>query len=88
MLKAEIYIKLKTTLSDPQGLTVKRALESLGYKGLADVRIGKLVIIKLKFNDKKRAQSQINGMCKSLLANPVIEDFDYKIEAKPSIIKE
>ena len=80
MLKAEIYITLKRTVSDPQGLTIKHALESLGYKDLADVRIGKLVIIKLNFNDKKRAQQQINEMCKKLLANPIIEDYHFKIK--------
>ena len=80
MLKAEINITLKRTVADPQGLTVKHALESLGYKDLAEVRIGKLVVIKLNFKDKKRAQQQINQMCKKLLANPIIEDYHFKIK--------
>jgi len=80
MLKAEINITLKRTVADPQGLTIKHALESLGYKDLADVRMGKLVIIKLNFKDKKRAQQQINQMCKKLLANPIIEDYHFKIK--------
>ncbi len=80
MLKAEINITLKRTVSDPQGLTIKHALGSLGYKDLADVRIGKLVIIKLNFKDKKRAKQQINQMCKKLLANPIIEDYRFKIK--------
>ena len=79
MLKAEIYITLKRTVSDPQGLTIKHALESLGYKDLADVRTGKLVVIKLNFKNKKRAEQEINGMCKKLLANPIIEDYHFKI---------
>jgi len=76
----EIYITLKKTVSDPQGLTVKHALESLGYKGLTDVRIGKLVIIEINFKDKKRAEKEINQMCKKLLANPIIEDYHFKIK--------
>jgi len=80
MLKAQIYILLKRTVADPQGLTVKRALESLGYRDLADVRMGKLVIIKLNSKDKKRAQQQIDQMCKKLLANPIIEDYHFKIK--------
>jgi len=80
MLRAEIYILLKRTVADPQGLTVKRALESLGYRDLADVRMGKLVIIKLNSKDKKRAQQQIDQMCKKLLANPIIEDYHFKIK--------
>jgi phosphoribosylformylglycinamidine synthase len=79
MLKAEIYITLKRTVADPQGLTIKHALESLGYKDLADVRMGKLVTIKLNFKDKKRAEQEINEMSKKLLANPIIEDYHFKI---------
>jgi len=77
---AEIYISLKKTVSDPQGLTVKHALESLGFKYLTDVRIGKLVIIKLNLNDKKRAEGQLKQMCKKLLVNPIIEDYSFRIK--------
>jgi len=80
MLKVEIYITLRRTVSDPQGLTIKHALESLGYKDLANVRIGKLVVIKLNSKDKKRAEREINEMCKELLANPIIEDYHFKIK--------
>lgn len=79
MLKAEIHINLKKTISDPQGLTIKHALESLGYRDLAEVRIGKSVIIKLNLSDKKKAEDEVNQMCKKLLANPVIEDYDFQI---------
>jgi phosphoribosylformylglycinamidine synthase len=80
MLKAEINITLKRTVADPQGITIKHALESLGYKDLANVRIGKLVVIKLNFKDKKRAEQEINEMCKKLLANPIIEDYHFEIK--------
>ena len=80
MLKAEINITLKRTVADPQGLTIKHALESLGYKDLADVRTGKLVVIKLNFKNKKRAEQEINEMCKKLLANPIIEEYSFNIK--------
>jgi phosphoribosylformylglycinamidine synthase len=80
MLKAEIYIMLKKTVSDPQGLTIKHALESLGYKDLEEVRFGKLITVKLKTDNKKEARKKLNEMCKKLLANPIIEDYDFKIE--------
>ena len=80
MLKAEINITMKRTVADPQGLTIKHALESLGYKDLWDVRIGKLVVIKLNFKDKKKAEREINQMCKKLLANPIIEDYHFTIK--------
>jgi phosphoribosylformylglycinamidine synthase len=79
MLRAEVFVTLKRTVADPQGLTIKHALESLGYKELKDVRIGKLVIIKLNYKNKERAQQQINQMCKKLLANLIIEDYHFKI---------
>jgi len=79
MLRAEISITLKKTVADPQGLTIKHALESLGYRDLAGVRMGKLVIIRLNSQDKKRAQQEIEQMCRKLLANPIIEDYHFKI---------
>ena len=80
MFDAEIYISLKKAVADPQGLTVKHALESLGYKGLKDVRMGKMVRIKLEAKDKAEAEEKVSGMCKQLLANPIIEEFTFKIE--------
>jgi phosphoribosylformylglycinamidine synthase len=80
MLKAEINITLKRTVADPQGLAIKHALESLGYEDLADVRMGKLVSIKLNFKDKKIATQKIDQMCKKLLANPIIEDYHFTIK--------
>lgn len=80
MLKAEIYITLKKTVADPQGLTIKHALDSLGYKEVEEVRIGKLVTVRLNINDKKEAEQRLIEMCKKLLANPIIEDYSFKIE--------
>lgn len=79
MLKAEIYITLKNTVSDPQGLTVKHALDSLGFKRIEEVRIGKLVIVKLNSQDKDQGQKEIEQMCRKLLANPIIEDYHFRI---------
>ncbi len=78
-MEAEIYVTLKKTVADPQGLTVKHALESLGYDNVKGVRMGKLVTVKLKAKNKKEAAAQIKSMCGKLLANPVIEDYSFKI---------
>ncbi|MFH1868736.1 MAG: phosphoribosylformylglycinamidine synthase subunit PurS [Candidatus Omnitrophota bacterium] len=80
MLEAKVDITLKKTVADPQGLTIKHALESLGYDDVEDARIGKLVIIKLKTKDKKLAEEKIDKMCKDLLANPIIEDYKFEIK--------
>jgi phosphoribosylformylglycinamidine synthase len=79
MLRAEIYITLKGTVVDPQGKTVKHALESMGYRSLEEVRMGKLIVVKFNYQDKKKAAKEIEGMCRKLLANPIIEDYSYKI---------
>lgn len=79
MFEAKIYITLKETVADPQGLTIKHALESLGQKGIEEVRVGKLITIKLDANNKEEAKKQVGEMCDKLLANPIIEDYDLKI---------
>ncbi len=77
---AKISITLKRTVSDPQGLTIKHALESLGFKDLLDVRVGKLVIIEIKAKNKKEVEAKVNEMCKKLLANPIIEDYKFELK--------
>lgn len=80
MFEAKVYITLKKTIVDPQGLTIKHALESLGYKEVDEVRIGKLINIKSNLKDKKEAETRIKQMCHKLLANPVIEDYNFEIK--------
>lgn len=80
MLKAKIYITLKKSVLDPQGITVKHALKSLGFKGIDGVRMGKYVELSLNSKSRKAATKEIENMCKKLLANPIIEEFRYDIE--------
>ncbi|MFQ6067647.1 MAG: phosphoribosylformylglycinamidine synthase subunit PurS [bacterium] len=79
MFEAKIYITFKEGVVDPQGITIKGALESLGYKGVSDVRMGKYIQVKLNTQDKERAEVNLKKMCAELLANPVIEDYRYEI---------
>ncbi|HRZ86783.1 MAG TPA: phosphoribosylformylglycinamidine synthase subunit PurS [bacterium] len=79
-MKAKIYVTLKKSVLDPQGVTVKHALESLGYKGVEDVRLGKYFEVTLETKDKKKAAKEIEQMCHKLLVNPVIEAFKYDLE--------
>ncbi len=80
MIEAEVYISLKKTVADPQGLTVKHALESLDYQGIDKVRMGKMVNLTLATDDQAEAKKQITEMCQKLLANPIIEDFRFEIK--------
>lgn len=75
MAKVNIYVSLKKTVADPQGLTVKHALESLGYNGISEVRMGKYIELKMD----NANESQVHDMCKKLLVNPIIEEYRVEI---------
>jgi phosphoribosylformylglycinamidine synthase subunit PurS len=79
MYEAQVKITLKKTVADPQGLTVKHALESLDFSGLSSVRMGKFVTLQLNSNDKAKAEAEAEEMCKKLLANPIIEDYSIEV---------
>jgi len=80
MLTARIYVTLKPGVLDAQGDTVKSALETLGFTGVEDVRIGKFMVVTLNSATREQATAQVEGMCKRLLANPVIEDYAFELE--------
>lgn len=80
MLTAKIYVTLKSGVLDAQGDTVRSALETLGFKGLADVRVGKFMVLTLNGLTQEEATVQVEEMCKRLLANPVIEDYRFELE--------
>ena len=81
MLKAKVYVSLKKTVVDPQGLAVKNALKSLNYEQeVEEVRVGKLIDIKLSISDREKAEQIIDRMCKKLLSNPIIEDYSFTLE--------
>lgn len=79
MLQIKIFISLKANVLDPQGTIIKNALHNLKFNNVEDVRIGKYIEMKLNTSDKEAAEKQIKEMCQKLLANPIIEDFSFKI---------
>jgi phosphoribosylformylglycinamidine synthase PurS subunit len=80
MYLAKVYITLKPTVNDPQGLTIKGALHNLGFTSVEDVRAGKYIEIRIDNNDLTKAKEQVNEMCRKLLANPVIENYRFELE--------
>ena len=80
MFLAKIYLTLKPTVNDPQGLTVLQSLKTLGYGSVESVRVGKYLEVKLTELERGLAEEQVSGMCGKLLANPVIEDFRFELE--------
>ncbi len=77
-MKAKVSVTLKRGILDPQGQAVLHALGSLGYSGVKDVRMGKLLELELATNDRAGAEAEVKVMCERLLANTIIED--YRIE--------
>ena len=80
MFLARVYVTLKPTVNDPQGLTVRGGLHSLGFAEVESVRAGKYMEIRLHAPDHTQAERQVAEMCRLLLANPVIEDYRYELE--------
>ena len=78
-MKARVYVTLKREVLDPQGDAVRRALRSLGFDAVADVRVGKFIELEVGA-DTGEAKQQLQAMCEKLLANPVIEDFRFDLE--------
>lgn len=77
---AKVYITLKPTVNDPQGLTIKGALHNLGFTSVEDVRAGKYIEIRIEDSDSTKVNEQVNEMCHKLLANPVIEGYRFQLE--------
>ena len=82
MFLARVYITLKPKVNDPQGLTIRGGLHSLGFESVQGVRAGKYIEITLDAKDKSNADAQVTEMCRKLLANPVIEDFRFELEQR------
>ena len=78
-MKAKVYITLKQGVLDPQGKAVMSGLQSLGFNGVGDVRVGKFIEIELDHKSKEEAEASLKSMCEELLANTVIEDYSFEV---------
>ena len=74
-MKIKVIITLKNGVLDPQGKAIEQTLKGMSFKNVKDVRQGKYFDIEIDETDEKKAKSEIEEMCKKLLANLVIEDF-------------
>ena len=81
MYVAKITITLRRSILDPQGKAVHHALESLGMAAMKDVRIGKYIEVRIDTTDKREAERLADEACKKLLANLVMEDYAFSLEA-------
>jgi phosphoribosylformylglycinamidine synthase len=78
-LIARVIVTPKPVVNDPQGITVRQGLASLGFREVSDVRVGKYIEVKLDASSQSEARQRVEAMCRQLLANHVIEDFRFEI---------
>jgi phosphoribosylformylglycinamidine synthase len=76
-----VEVQLRAGVADPQGTTIERALPTLGFEGVADVRVGKSIRFHLEAADEASARAEVDDMCRRFLTNPVIEDAAVTIAA-------
>jgi phosphoribosylformylglycinamidine synthase PurS subunit len=79
LYKAEVKVSLKPGVLDPQGVAVAGAVKTLGYSGLPQVRIGKLVELWVEAETEAAASAKVQEIGAKILANPVMETFSFTI---------
>jgi phosphoribosylformylglycinamidine synthase len=78
---AKVRVVLKPAINDPQGRAIENGLRALAFQGVEQVRAGKYLEIRLAAPTEADARRQTDDMCRKLLANPVIEDYTFDLEA-------
>jgi phosphoribosylformylglycinamidine synthase subunit PurS len=81
-MRVKIFVSLKQGVLDPQGKAIERSLHALGYDEVREVRAGKYFELELEASSRDDAELRIREICDKLLANPVIEDFRFEINAE------
>ncbi|OGV17969.1 MAG: phosphoribosylformylglycinamidine synthase [Ignavibacteria bacterium RIFOXYA2_FULL_37_17] len=80
MFKAKVIIKRRPSILDPQGKVVEKGAELLGLTNIKDTRIGKYIEFSVDAENKIDAEKEVNDYCKKLLANPIMEDYEFSLE--------
>lgn len=78
-MKAKIHVTLKQGILDPQGKAIEHALDSLGFKSAANVRVGKYMELDVTETDHAKAEVAVKQMCEKLLANTIIEEYRFEL---------
>ncbi|MCU0333143.1 MAG: phosphoribosylformylglycinamidine synthase subunit PurS [Ignavibacteriaceae bacterium] len=80
MFKAKVLIKRRKTILDPQGKAVEIGAKHLGLRNIKNTRIDKYIEFNVHTDNKKAAEDEVNDYCKKLLANPIMEDYEFTLE--------
>ena len=79
--RVEVRVTPRRGILDPQGSAVQGALRSLGFGEVGEVHVGRLIVFTLSAATSDEAGGRVDAMCRQLLANPVTEDYDVRVEA-------
>jgi phosphoribosylformylglycinamidine synthase PurS subunit len=77
--RANVVVRLKDGVLDPQGQTILQAARTLGFRDIRNARVGKQFALDLEARDKAGAKAVLDGLCRKLLSNPVIETYAFEI---------
>ena len=80
-MKATVLVRPKTGILDPQGEAVGSSLRQLGF-AVEDARVGRVVELELGADSPQRAHEEVDRMCRQLLANPLIESYEIRVDAE------
>lgn len=77
-MKLQVLVRLKPGVLDVQGKAVEHGLKEMGYDAVSEVRIGKVVELEVSASSAEEARAKVDEICKKLLANPIIENYEIK----------
>ena len=80
MIRAQVIVRPRASIFDPQGDAVGRAIQQLGVAGLKQAHVGKFIELELEVTDLEAARAQLETICRDLLSNPVIEDYTLTLQ--------
>ena len=84
MIRAQVIVRPRASIFDPQGDAVCRAIQHLGVSAVRQAHVGKCIELELEGDDVARARAQLEAICKDLLSNPVIEDYELILSHGPA----
>ncbi|MFZ2060384.1 MAG: phosphoribosylformylglycinamidine synthase subunit PurS [Candidatus Binatus sp.] len=78
-MQVRVFVTPRKGILDPQGRAVESSLQSLGFKNVSGVKVGKYITLEIDARTASEARDEAKKMCEALLANPVIEDFHFEV---------
>ena len=81
-MQVRVFVTPRKGILDPQGRAVESSLQSLGFKNVSGVKVGKYITLEVEARNASEARDQAKRMCEALLANPVIEDYRFEVDGE------